>query len=532
MSEVLKSPNYSNKNFGKNSNIEFTSIKNDNTPKNSEFMMKNKKYLIQTSASNNNKETILKSNLESKNSSKTYDSNFSNHKNNYGNQINNIYREIKRPLNKQSSNKGLINVNNTINNSNNINYNYIHHRNYADKIQNLDILEHTENSFNNPETEAEVNISRLELEQPIKLEEEIISENENESEKSVSCEGNIFRKGSKMNNSLIIKSNINNTTNNSVINTNYNNEKIETNALENNMNNEKNIKISYRFESPVNLMENSNNNNLILPEIKSNTKKIVYIKNPNSVKGLNNSEDWDRNNVNKSYSVYIHKPGDKVNQSMHSYISYSNKSNIEKKLKINITNGIIDINKYDNAFNNSAKKNEKDNNEILENNNLDFKENDPTINFISSVKNNKKFLENYDNYFNSDKSPTKKIENQKISKIEIEEKNFKKEIFRKTKKQSFEKNAEEISSKIYSSINAGLIGENNGDSGVLYNDFASDKQYTFEQQTKENNMYIKNFKDNKGSIDNGFDNSHIKRRKSGTQSFLQLSKSNKKIFYK
>jgi hypothetical protein len=211
---------------------------------------------------------------------------------------------------------------------------------------------------------------------------------------------------------------------------------------------------------------------------------------------------------------------------MISDVSYKSSWEQKQNLKISISNGIIDINQYEIAMNST--KNNKTNNQNTANLISDSKENNPSINFISSMINNKnlfgnqneqdfnnKILEDiYNNKFYGDSNDYEKLVN--IEKDKVSNLN----IYNQNNKLVVEKNLVGSSCNFSSNQNEyaceGL--------GMHYNDASTDKQFTLEKQFNEN--YNNSFSKNQSDLIDYFkEDKRIKRDKSGVQPFVQLQKS-------
>lgn len=396
-------------------------------------------------------------------------------------QANNIYKEIRRPLNRNNNNASFLDSN--LSNNNQI-------RSFGEKNQNLDIIEYTENSFISPETEFERVVTNTDREN-IKLEKHV---NIQEKQK-------LYDDYNNDNDKEIINSNINNSS------------KLNRS--------EKSKIINYRFKSPAvenNINSNDDDNLLVMKSPIKNTNQIEF----NDSISVNKQNKWD----NKSYySHKIFKHTDKINNSMISNLSY--KSNNEHNLKISISNGIIDINKYETAMNST--KNNKTDNQNTANLFSHTKENNPSINFISSMINNRNLLGNEYlkenklkdvNHINVDNNENNRNENLKNYNKLVSIENDKAPNLNKYKQNDIlmlEKNLNLSSLNFRSNQNERFHSE---EKKLNYNDISTDKQYTLEKQYNENNLNSNNQND----MFNSGEEKKIKRNKSGLP-FVQLQKS-------
>jgi len=483
MNDIVNHPKNS-KTTKKNSIKNITDVKKEIHQINTENIHKKKKLLnniISPSYKINEVDAKTQSDSRNINTIKVNDLNTLNENN---------YKQISRPTNKFSNNP-----------VHSLNNNMYHYKNNSDKLINLDILEHTGNSFVNPETE-DINKSKNDID-PIKIEEqEIVNEEINKTNE---------KKQNKTYNSI--------STNTVLKNFVSSNKDIEDIDLEKTIYKLNNKQIGYHFQSSeskkenINNKNNKNNNNYIFPEIDITSKNIEYLKNlnGNNKDVIDRGENWD----NKSFSHNLKKP-EKINVSVLSNVSYkSTKEN--NKLRIKINNGIIDINQYENEI--ISTKNNIDSNAA--NCTYDSKDNCP-INFISSVKNNFKFKDdtNYENYIVKD-SPVlddyyKNLSNEKRS---TNNQYYKKDDSnKKINIPLIVKIGETYSSNYLSNINDANGGYLN-DIQDIYKDASNAKQETLEYQISENQGVLRETNDlNKNILDNE-DISKIKK-------FKQIEKSN------
>ena len=224
--------------------------------------------------------------------------------------------------------------------------------------------------------------------------------NLNDSFNRFSIDNNVIN-NNNINNNVINQQNKNNILNNSnILNTNYNNNNNKNNRITlNSFNND------FLINNPINENENRNLNNSNLNNKneennfkKNNNNRITLNMNPLDLNQFNNENFSFDNNNNNINNININNNNNNIinnnniNQTSKiskitiikspNYLLDTSKSKTDKKIDLNITQNLIDINQEPNLFlssKNSIKKNSVNNNKInnldysfMNNNNLEF----------------------------------------------------------------------------------------------------------------------------------------------------------------